>query len=44
MLKRQRQAYILDLLVRDKFVRVEDLAKDLNVSVVTIRRDISELD
>ena len=44
MLKRQRQAYILDLLVRNKFVRVEDLAKDLNVSVVTIRRDISELD
>src|SRR5687768_15017839 len=39
----QRQATILERLRRDGHVAVADLAEELNISDVTIRRDLEEL-
>ncbi len=44
VLARQRQAYILDRIREDGAVKVADLVRDLNVSDMTIRRDLDALD
>lgn len=44
MLKTERQAKILELIRQKSFIHNEDLANDLKVSIVTIRRDLKELD
>ncbi len=41
--KEQRQSMILDILEKDTIADVNDLSKHFNVSVVTIRRDLNEL-
>ncbi|POZ89475.1 MULTISPECIES: DeoR/GlpR family DNA-binding transcription regulator [Petrotoga] len=43
MTKVMRQDRILEILEREKSVNIEDLARELGVSMVTLRRDISEL-
>ncbi len=43
MLARQRQTYILERVREDGAVRVGDLARDLNVSDMTVRRDLELL-
>jgi DeoR/GlpR family transcriptional regulator of sugar metabolism len=43
MTKVMRQDKILEILEKEKSVNIEDLARELNVSMVTLRRDISEL-
>ncbi|WP_375180397.1 DeoR/GlpR family DNA-binding transcription regulator [Enterococcus rotai] len=43
MLKRERHAHILDLLEKSTFMTVSDIATELQVSEMTIRRDITEL-
>lgn len=43
MLARQRQAYILDRIREDGAVRVGDLARQLGVSDMTVRRDLELL-
>lgn len=43
MLARQRQSYILDRVREDGAVRVADLARDLAVSDMTVRRDLELL-
>ena len=43
MLARQRQAYILERVREDGAVRVADLARDLRVSDMTVRRDLELL-
>jgi len=43
MTKVMRQDKILEILEREKSVNIEDLARELDVSMVTLRRDISEL-
>lgn len=43
MLARQRQAYILDRVREDGAVRVTDLARELGVSDMTVRRDLELL-
>jgi DeoR/GlpR family transcriptional regulator of sugar metabolism len=43
MLAQQRQAYILERVREDGAVRVADLARDLNVSDMTVRRDLELL-
>jgi DeoR/GlpR family transcriptional regulator of sugar metabolism len=43
MLAEQRQAAILELVSRDGAVRVSDLVRDLDVSDMTIRRDLGVL-
>lgn len=43
MLARQRQAYILERVREDGGVRVSDLVRDLDVSDMTIRRDLERL-
>jgi DeoR/GlpR family transcriptional regulator of sugar metabolism len=44
LLARQRHAYILDRVSADGGVRVTDLARDLGVSDMTVRRDLELLD
>lgn len=44
MLKKQRQRRILEMVERSGNVEVEQLANTLAVSVMTIRRDLTELD
>lgn len=44
MLKKERQREILKVIESTEKVEVEQLAKRLDVSVMTIRRDLSELD
>lgn len=44
MLARQRQAYILGRVREDGAVRVTDIARDLGVSDMTVRRDLDILD
>lgn len=44
MLARQRQAYILDRIREDGAVKVADLVRELNVSDMTVRRDLEALD
>ena len=44
MLKKERQRKILNVIDRTGKVEVDELAKDLGVSVMTIRRDLTELD
>lgn len=44
MLAEQRQAAILELVSRNGAVRVSDLVRDLDVSDMTIRRDLGALD
>ena len=44
MLAQQRQAYILERVREDGAVRVADLARDLRVSDMTVRRDLEALD
>ena len=44
MLARQRHAYILERVTADGGVRVADLARDLGVSDMTVRRDLELLD
>src|SRR5919198_4299263 len=43
MLAQQRQAYILERVREDGAVRVADLARDLRVSDMTVRRDLELL-
>lgn len=43
MLARQRQTYILERVREDGAVRVAELARDLNVSDMTVRRDLELL-
>ncbi|MBP2099126.1 DeoR/GlpR family DNA-binding transcription regulator [Enterococcus rivorum] len=43
MLKRERHTHILELLEKKTFMTVSDIATELNVSEMTIRRDINEL-
>jgi DeoR/GlpR family transcriptional regulator of sugar metabolism len=43
LLARQRQAYILERVREDGGVRVSDLVRDLDVSDMTIRRDLERL-
>lgn len=43
MLKRERHTHILDLLEKHTFMTVADIAKELDVSEMTVRRDITEL-
>lgn len=40
----ERHKYILAQLTKDGFVRVADLSKDLDVTLVTIRKDLKELE
>jgi DeoR/GlpR family transcriptional regulator of sugar metabolism len=44
LLARQRHAYILERVTADGGVRVADLARDLGVSDMTVRRDLELLD
>jgi len=44
MLKKERQRKILEIIVRNGKVEVEQLANTLGVSVMTVRRDLTELD
>lgn len=44
MLARQRHAYILERVTADGGVRVADMARDLGVSDMTVRRDLELLD
>jgi DeoR/GlpR family transcriptional regulator of sugar metabolism len=44
VLSRQRHAYILDRVRTDGGVRVSDLAQELGVSDMTVRRDLDHLD
>lgn len=44
MLKAERQRLILDLLQEQDYMTVNDIATTLNVSSMTIRRDVNELD
>jgi len=44
MLARQRQTYILERVREDGAVRVADIARDLGVSDMTVRRDLEILD
>lgn len=43
MLKKERHNIIIELLEEEKFLLVKDIASKLNVSGMTIRRDINEL-
>ena len=43
MLKRERLRNILEIVTDRKFVTVDELAKTLQVSDMTIRRDLNEL-
>ncbi len=43
MLKRERLKNILQVVNTQKFVTVDELAQALNVSEMTIRRDLNEL-
>lgn len=44
MLKKERQRKILEIIERSGKVEVEQLANSLTVSVMTVRRDLTELD
>jgi DeoR/GlpR family transcriptional regulator of sugar metabolism len=44
MLRTERQAKILEMIRHKGFIHNEDLAQTLRVSIVTIRRDLKELD
>lgn len=44
MLKSQRQNEILKILSEKEIVMLDNLARDLNVSLVTIRRDVGEME
>lgn len=43
MTKVMRQDRILEILEKENSANLEDLAQELNVSMVTLRRDVSEL-
>lgn len=44
MIKEERLNYILDKLKRQKFIRVSDITKELNVTDMTVRRDLQKLE
>ena len=44
MTKDERQALILDMLMKQESLLVTDLSEHLNVSSVTIRKDLTELE
>lgn len=44
MTKNERQSLILDLLMQQDSLLVTDLSEQLNVSSVTIRKDLTELE
>lgn len=44
MTKDERQSLILDLLMQQDSLLVTDLSEQLNVSSVTIRKDLTELE
>ena len=44
MLKKKRQAQIMEVLLREESVTVNQLAELLDVSSVTIRKDLTELE
>ncbi len=44
MIKKKRQAQILEVLMKEETVTVAQLAQLLDVSQVTIRKDLSELE
>ena len=43
MLKAERHKYIMDKLVEEQKVNTINLAKDLNISEDSVRRDLNEL-
>ncbi len=43
MLKRERLDLIMKMVTEQNFIAVSDLAKTMNVSEMTIRRDLDEL-
>ena len=40
----ERHKYILEKLNRDGFVKVKEIAEELNVTLVTIRKDLKNLE
>ena len=44
MLKKQRLQKIIDFLEVHQYAKIDDLSNELDVSEITIRRDINELD
>ena len=44
MTKEERQSIILELLIQHNSILVTDLATHLNVSSVTIRKDLTDLE
>lgn len=44
MLTEERHAYILDKLKKENTVKIKDLESELNCSISTVRRDLSELE
>lgn len=44
MLKKKRQAYIMEVLIKEEAMSVSELAELLDVSSVTIRKDLNELE
>ncbi|MHC4873773.1 MAG: DeoR family transcriptional regulator, partial [Planctomycetota bacterium] len=43
MLQREREEQILALLEKNRFMTVPDLASELSISAVTVRRDLAGL-
>ena len=44
MLKKKRQAHIMEVLIKEEAMSVSELAELLDVSSVTIRKDLNELE
>lgn len=44
LIKEERLSYILDKLKKQKFVRVSDITKELDVTDMTVRRDLQKLE
>ena len=44
MIKEERQKYLLDLLNKNRIVKVNDVIQDLQVADMTVRRDLQELE
>lgn len=44
MLKEERQKYLLEILNKNRIVKVNDIVHDLHVADMTIRRDLQELE
>lgn len=44
MIKEERQSILLSLIQRDNFIKISDLSGQLNVTEMTVRRDLKELE